>query len=159
MLQLLYPCLICEGYSSAVISMNDLSAAVSMPDVSGYISSAVFMPDFSGVFSSCCFHARFVSCCFHAWCARGILQLFYPCLMCQGYTSAVVSMPGVSGIYFSYCIHDFSGVCLSCSIHSWFVRGMLQLLYPWLIFQGYSAVAVSMPDLSAAVSMPDVLGV
>jgi hypothetical protein len=34
---------------------------------------------------------------------------------------------------------------------------MLQLLYPWLICQGYSAVAVSMPDLSAVVSMPDVL--
>jgi hypothetical protein len=34
---------------------------------------------------------------------------------------------------------------------------MFQLLYPWLIVQGYSSVAVSMPDLSAVVSMPDLL--
>jgi hypothetical protein len=38
-------------------------------------------------------------------------------------------------------------------------QGIFHLLYPCLIFQGYSAVAASMPNLSAAVSLPDVLGV
>jgi hypothetical protein len=37
--------------------------------------------------------------------------------------------------------------------------GILQLLYPCLIFQGYASAAVSMPDVAAAVSIPDFSGV
>jgi hypothetical protein len=52
-LQLLYPCLIFQGYASAAVSMPDVAAAVSIPDV----AAAVSIPDFSGVFFSCSIHS------------------------------------------------------------------------------------------------------
>jgi hypothetical protein len=51
--------------------------------------------------------------------------------MCQGYSSAAVSMPDLSWVFFS------------CCIHARFVRGILQLLYPCLIFQWYASAVVS----------------
>jgi hypothetical protein len=50
------------------------------------------MPDVSGVFFSCYIHAS---------CVRVILQLLYPCLICESYSSADVSMSYFSGVFLS----------------------------------------------------------
>jgi hypothetical protein len=142
---LFYPCPMCQGYTSAAVSISHfsgvyLSFCIHVWIVRGilqllytclicpeYTSAAVSMPDVSGVYFSCCIHA---------WCIRGILQLLYPCLMCQryfsqllypcfmcqGYSSAAVSMPDLWELFFSWCIHVL------------FFRGIPQLLHPCLIW-------------------------